>query len=166
MEIMKLPLRSLLCLAIMAVSAGQAGAAGIGNVPAQALNETLKVEVRQGKVLLHLTLHNRSDSMIRVAREFATEKELERGVFEVQDANSGEAIAYTGMMVKRGALTLRDFVAIRPHAKKSNTIVISKSYVFKAGHSYSVRHVPSYLGPAGNLEQPLTMDAVSVTFKR
>jgi hypothetical protein len=166
---MKLPLRTLFCLTAMAVAAGHAGAAGSGNdaAPARVLSESLKVEIRQGRVLLHLTLHNHSAHMIRVAKEFATEAELERGLFEVQDSDSGAAIPYTGMLVKRGPPTMRDYVPIKPHGRRSNTIEISKSYQFQPGHSYILRHRPSYLAAdGGHPDQPLVIDTVTVQFIR
>ncbi len=156
---MKLPLRSLLCLTAMAVAAGHAGAAG-------AFTEKLSVEIRQGRVLLHIEMHNRSASTIRVAKEFAVENELERGLFELQDSDSGATIPYTGMLVKRGPFTLQDYVPIKPKGKRSNTIEISKSYVFEAGRSYTLRHRPHYLPDGGNPEQPMAIEAVTVQFKR
>jgi hypothetical protein len=166
MQSMKLPLRSLLCVAVMAASTGSAGAAGNGDEPVPAMSESLKVEIKQGRVLLHLTLHNHSAQVIRVAKEFASENELERNLFEVQDSESGAVIPYTGMMVKRAAPTLKDYVPIKPKGKRSNTIEISKSYVFQPGRSYILRHQASYLAVGGNPQQPLAVDAVSVQFIR
>lgn len=164
---MKIPLRSLLCLAVMAATAVPAGAAGNGNEPSIVLEETLNVEVTQGRVLLHIKLHNRSAGTIRVAREIATENELERGLFDVHDSDSGAAIPYTGMMVKRSPPTLADYVAIKPRGSRSNTIEISKSYEFQPGHRYTLRHHPGYLAAGGNPEQPtLTAGPVTVSFRR
>ncbi len=171
---MNIPLRSLFCLAAMAVCAGHAGAAGNGTEakpkpdPATAvvLAESLRVEVRQGRVLLHVTLQNRSAATIYVAKEIATEDELERGLFEVQDSGSGATVPYTGMLVKRAAFTPQDYVPIKPKGKRSNTIEISKSYVFEPGHRYIVRHRPSYLAVGGNPEQPSQLDSISVAFQR
>jgi hypothetical protein len=165
---MKLPLSTLFCLTAMAIATGHAGAAGNGNAPAplQVLSESLKVEIRQGKVLLHLTLHNHSAHTIRVAREFATEAELERGLFDLQDSDSGATIPYTGMLVKRAPPTSQDYVPIKPHGKRSNIIEISKSYQFQPGHSYILRHRPGYLGAGSNPEQPVVSDTVTVQFIR
>lgn len=162
---MKIPLRTLLCLAVMAATAVPAGAAG--SAPPAVLEETLNVEVKQGRVLLHIKLHNRSAGTIRVAKEFATENELERGLFDLHDSDSGAAIPYTGMMVKRSPPTLADYVAIKPRGSRSNTIEISKSYQFQPGHRYTLRHHPSYLAPGGNPEQAtLTASPVTVSFTR
>jgi hypothetical protein len=163
---MNIPLRSLLCLAVMAATAVPAGAAGHGKEPAIVLDETLSVEVKQGRVLLHIKLHNRSAGTIRVAKEIATENELERGLFEVKDSDSGAAIAYTGMMVKRSAPTAQDYVAIKPRGSRSNTIEISKSYEFQPGRRYTLRHVPGYLAVGGNPELPTATSAVTATFER
>jgi hypothetical protein len=163
---MNLPLRSFLCLAVMAATAVPAGAAGMGKELVVVLDETLSVEVKQGRVLLHIRLRNRSAATIHVAKEIATENELERGLFEVRDSDSGAAIAYTGMMVKRSAPTAQDYVAIKPRGSRSNTIEISKSYQFQPGHRYTLRHVPSYLAVGGNPENPITTSAVSVSFTR
>lgn len=167
MGAMTIPLRSLLCLAVAAATAVPAGAAGSGNAPPAVLDETLRVEVTQGRVLLHITLHNRSAGTIRVAREIAADDELERGLFDVADSDSGAPVAYTGMLVKRAPPTLQDYVAIKPRGSRHNTIEISKSYVFQPGHRYTVRHHPSYLGANGKPGQAtLAASAVAVSFSR
>ena len=92
------------------VLAGSAAAKdGVRNM----VHEMVKVESRDGKVLVRLTIHNQSEQTIYVPRSVASEKELFGNYFEVRDSSNGDPVNYIGPMVKRGPLGKEDFLAVK-----------------------------------------------------
>lgn len=105
----------------------------------------LEVETGSSKVKVRLTIENRGDTPIWVPREVAAGDELTGRRFEVLDAK-GTPVDYTGMMVKRGALTAGDYQEVKPHSMHMNTIDITPTYAFRKGkNSYEIRYDGPYL---------------------
>ncbi|MES3023000.1 MAG: hypothetical protein V4857_15625 [Pseudomonadota bacterium] len=129
------------------------------------VNQTLQVESREGKVLVHFTVDNQSPDVVYVPVAIAEDDQLFGRLFEVTDS-SGAPIEYSGPMVKRGPYTADDFLAVKPKTKHSNTIDITNSYAFRQGtHSYRLGYEGSYLADVRNLEQvtPVALAPVSFT---
>lgn len=114
---------------------------------AQAAQPMLKLKAisTRGRVLVTAQYENRSAAPLQVPRALAAEKELTGRLFDIVEADTGAAIEYQGMMVKRGPLTAADYLSLKPGARHSNTIDITRSYAFLPGlHRYRL----SYEGAA------------------
>lgn len=106
---------------------------------------TLKAASSQGRVLVTAQFENRGHAAVPVPRALASEKELSGRLFDIREADSGAAIDYQGIMVKRGPITAADFLMLKPGAKRRNTIDITRSYAFLPGHH---RYLLSFEGGA------------------
>jgi hypothetical protein len=124
----------------------------------------LEVETGGSKVQLRLSIENRGDTPIWVPREVAAGDELTGRRFEVLDAK-GAPVDYTGMMVKRGALTASDYQEVRPHSMHMNTIDITPTYAFRKGkNSYEIRYDGPYLSDVKQLDAVSHSPAAPVKF--
>ncbi|MEW6762798.1 MAG: hypothetical protein AB1437_18415 [Pseudomonadota bacterium] len=124
----------------------------------------LEVETGNGKVQVRLSIENRGDTTIWVPREVAAGDELTGRRFEVLDAQ-GAPVDYTGMMVKRGALTAADYQEVKPHSMHMNTIDITPTYAFRKGkNSYEIRYDGPYLKDVKQLDALSHSPAAPVTF--
>jgi hypothetical protein len=126
----------------------------------------LEVETAGGKVRVRLTIENRSDAPVWVPREVAAGDELTGRRFEVQGAG-GKPLDYTGMMVKRGALTAADWQEVKPHSLHMSTIDITPSYAFGKGKgSYVIGYDGPWLADVGQLDAVRHSPAAPVKFSR
>ena len=101
---------------------------------------------------------------IYVPREVAAGDEITGRRFDVRDA-IGARVDYTGMMVKRGALTASDYQAVAPHTVHLNTIDITPSYAFKKGkHDYEIGYEGPWLPDTAQLEAVRYSPAKPVKF--
>ncbi len=115
-------------------------------------SETVKVESRDGKVLVTLSVDNAGTAPVHVPVALYKDKELFGRAFTIT-TDKGVDVAYVGPMVKRGPLTAADFVKVAPGKKLSNTIDITRSYDFKAGtHTYMLRYAGKVVTDLRNLE--------------
>jgi hypothetical protein len=147
--------------AMVTFSAGAGARDGV----TPSVTEKLAVDTHDGKVLVKLTIDNQSDHPVYVARSLMTEKEPEGRVFDVRDSSNGDPLDYIGMMVKRPPPGKKDFVAVKPHSKLSNTIDITQSYRFQVGrHAYQVNRAGSYVTNLDKLDQESPVEPVSAMF--
>jgi len=124
----------------------------------------LDVETAAGKVKVRLTVENRGDATIYIPREVAVEDEITGRRFDLVDAK-GQPVDYTGMMVKRGALTSADWQAVAPNTMHMNTIDITPSYAFGKGkQSYEIRYDGPYLTDVAQLDAVRQSPAAPVKF--
>ncbi|QOY96760.1 hypothetical protein IM543_18945 [Massilia sp. UMI-21] len=124
----------------------------------------LEVETTKGKVRVRLMVENRGDTTIYVPREVAAGNEITGRRFDLRGAR-GTPIDYTGMMVKRGALTASDYQAVAPHTVHMNTIDITASYAFRKGrHAYTVAYDGPWLPDARRLDAVRYSPAAPVEF--
>lgn len=129
-----------------------------------AVRHQLEVETSGGKVKVRLTVENHGDATIYVPREVATEDELTGRRFELLD-KSGKPLDYTGMMVKRGALTAQDYHPVQPHTMHMNTIDITPAYAFRKGkNSYEIRYDGPWLADLKQLDAVSHSPAAPVRF--
>ncbi|MES2128430.1 MAG: hypothetical protein V4463_14275 [Pseudomonadota bacterium] len=99
----------------------------------------LSVATQPGKVLVQVSVENHGARPVKVLRALLLEKELEGRLFEV--SADGQPVPYIGMMVKRGAFTAADYVRVKAHGKRHNTIDITHSYQWLPGeHRYEIRY--------------------------
>ena len=128
----------------------------------------LEVETSGGKVKVRLTVRNNGETTIYVPREVAAGDELTGRRFEVLEMNGakpGAPLDYTGMMVKRGALTAQDYHPVAPHTMHMNTIDITPTYAFKKGkHSYEIRYDGPWLADVAKLDAVTNSPAAPVRF--
>jgi hypothetical protein len=158
----------------LAIAAGVAGVfamvtfstgAGARDGVSPLVTEKLAVDSRDGKVLVKITIDNQSDKPVYVARSLMSATEPEGRIFDVRDSSNGDPLDYVGMMVKRPPPGKKDYVAVKPHSKLSNTIDITQSYRFQAGrHAYQVNLAGSYLTDLNKLEQETAVEPVSAMF--
>ena len=102
-----------------------AGVVGAHEKEAQVRHQ-LEVETGGGKVRVRLLVENRGETAIYIPREVAAGDEITGRRFDLRDAE-GRPVDYTGMMVKRGALTAADWQEVAPHTMHMNTIDITPS---------------------------------------
>ncbi|VXC65983.1 hypothetical protein [Massilia sp. 9I] len=128
----------------------------------------LEVETTGGKVKLRLLVENRGETTIYVPREVAAGDELTGPRFELREVKGGKAgapLAYTGMMVKRAALSAADFQAVAPHTMHMNTIDITPTYAFRKGAgNYEVRYDGPWLLDTTQLDAVRHSPAAPVRF--
>jgi hypothetical protein len=142
-----------------------AGSASARDGTVNAVSEKVQVEVRNGKVLVRLTIDNESDRTVYVTRSVASDKELIGNWFEVRDSSNGDPLDYVGPLVKRGPITKDDFVPVKPHTKHRNTIDITDAYAFLQGrHAYQLTYSGSYLTDIRQLEKTTPVEPDSVMF--
>jgi hypothetical protein len=129
------------------------------------VNETLHVESRAGKVMVHFTVDNRTPQMIYVPKAIATEDQLFGRLFEVRHLASGDMLDYTGPMVKRGPITADDYLAIKSRSKHTNTLNITHSFAFRPGtHTYELKYAGIYLNDVRSLDKVSTLELPPVQF--
>ena len=141
----------------------------VGAVEKQAqVRHGLEVETAGGKVKVRLTVENHGETTIYVPREVAAGDELTGPRFDVRELKGGKAakaLAYTGMMVKRGALTAADYQAVAPNTVHMNTIDITSTYAFKKGKgAYEIRYDGPWLTGTGQLDAIQQSPAAPVRF--
>ena len=106
------------------------------------VSQQFEVASRDGKVLVTLTVDNRSAKPVHVPKAVAQETELFHAQFEIRDKATGKVLQYVGPMVKRGPITAADFVTVKPNSTHRHTIDITQSYDFLPGqHRYELRYV-------------------------
>ncbi len=139
--------------ALLLVLGGLVSAAGaVGAVENARVAHQLEVETSGGKVKLRLIVENRGETTIYVPREVAAGEEITGRRFDLRDAKGGR-VDYTGMMVKRGALTAADWQAVAPHSMHMNTIDITPSYAFGKGRQgYEIRYEGPWLADTAQLD--------------
>ena len=124
----------------------------------------LEVETTGAKVRVRLTVENHGETTIYVPREVAAGDELTGRRFEVLD-QAGKPLDYTGMMVKRGALTAQDYHPVAPHTMHMNTIDITPTYAFRKGkNSYEIRYDGPWLADVKQLDAVSHSPAAPVRF--
>lgn len=140
-----------------------AGVAGAQEKQAQVRHQ-LEVDTGGGKLRVRLIVENRGDTTIYVPREVAAGDETTGRRFDLRDAG-GKPVDYTGMMVKRGALTASDYQAVEPNTMHMNTIDITPSYAFRKGkHSYQIGYDGPWLADLAQLDAIQQSPAAPVKF--
>ena len=133
------------------------------------VSEQVKVDAGRGKVVVTLTVDNAGQRAVYVPKALFEDDELIAPVFQVRDMATGQDIDYIGRKVKRGPITLDDYLAVKPGEKKSNSIDITSSYDFRAGeHTYQLSYSGSYLKDLAYLNAltPVAVTPVTFTFRK
>lgn len=145
---------------------GLVSAAGVVGAQEQEgqVRHQLDVETGGGKVRVRLLVENRGDTAIYVPRELAAGDEITGRRFDLRDAR-GKPVDYTGMMVKRGAMTAEDWQEVAPHSMHMNTIDITPSYAFRKGkQGYEIRYDGPWLADITQLDAVKHSPAAPVKF--
>ncbi|RJG20406.1 hypothetical protein D3872_08490 [Massilia cavernae] len=144
------------------LSAAAAASAGAGMT---GISEQVSVDTSGGKVVVKVAVDNQTGKDVYVPKAVFEDKELVGRVFEIRESGSGKEIDYIGRMVKRGPMTMDDYVALKPGKKKSNSIDITNTYHFKPGqHTYTLSYSGSYLTDASQVAAPMIVKVMPVTF--
>lgn len=134
----------------------------------ESVRHQLEVETQGGRVKVRLLVENRGETTIYVPREVAAGDELTGPRFALREVTGGKAgkpLAYTGMMVKRGALTAADYQAVAPRTMHMNTIDITPTYAFRKGKgSYEIRYDGPWLADTAQLDAIRQSPAAPVRF--
>lgn len=152
--------------AVLLALAGLAGLVGAsGAVEADMkVKHRLDVETGGGKVLVRVTIENHGERTVWVPREVAADEELMGKRFDLREAKSGKEVMYTGPMVKRGAYTAADYLAVKPHTMHLNTIDITRAYAFQKGQSYEIRYGGPWLADVTKLDDVSASPSEPVKF--
>ncbi|KFI08753.1 hypothetical protein [Massilia sp. BSC265] len=151
---------ALLVLGAMVSAAGVVGA----QEKEARVRHQLEVETGGGKVRVRLLVENRGDTTIYIPREVAAGDEITGRRFDLRDAK-GDPVGYTGMMVKRGALTAADYQPVESNTMHMNTIDITPSYAFKKGRQgYEIRYDGPWLADVARLDAVQHSPAAPVKF--
>ena len=154
-------LKTILAAGMLALAA----TAHAGGGKMQGVQQQVQVASRDGKVIVTVSVHNGTARPVFVPKAVYQDDELFGRVFDVKDAKGNE-VDYIGPMVKRGPYTTADYLAVKPGARRSNSIDITRSYDFKAGaHTYTLAYSGSYLGDLAKLDAGTEAAAAAVTFQ-
>lgn len=146
-------------LAAIAASAHAGGGKMTG------VQQQVRVEAQNGQLVVHMTVENGGAAPVYVAKAVFEDDELFGRAFDITDLATGTPVQYIGPMVKRGPLTAADFIAIKPGARHSNAIDITRSYDFKPGrHDYQLTFAGNYIGSLAKLDVTSRAAVVQVTF--
>lgn len=149
--------------ALLLALAGLVGASGAVEAEVK-VRHRLDVETGGGKVLVRVTIENHGEQTIWVPREVAADDELMGKRFDVRDARSGKEVTYTGPMVKRGAYTAADYLAVEPHTMHLNTLDITHAYAFEKGRTYEIRYAGPWLADITRLDDASASPSEPVRF--
>ncbi|MES2755875.1 MAG: hypothetical protein V4693_00755 [Pseudomonadota bacterium] len=142
-----------------------AGSAAARDGVRNMVHEMVKVESRDGNVLVRLTIDNQSDRTVYVPRSVASDKELFGNYFEVRASSNGDPVNYVGPMVKRAPLGKDDFLAVKPRTRHHNTIDITSAYAFLPGrHAYQLNYAGHYVADLKKIEHTTPLEPDSVMF--
>ena len=98
------------------------------------VQQQVQVEAQNGKVIVHMTVENGGKAPVYVAKAVFQDERLFGRAFDITNLDSGTPVQYIGPMVKRGPPSAADFMAVKPGAKHSHAIDITRSYDFQPGH--------------------------------
>ena len=154
-------MKTILAAALVAMAAtAQAGAGKMNGVQQQ-----VQVESKAGKVMVTLSVENGSAGPVYVPKAVFEDDELFGRAFDIKHVATGEAVGYTGPMVKRGPLTRDDYMPVKAGGKHMNVIDITRSYDFKPGkHDYQLTFAGNWLGNLAKLEAASTVSVAPVRF--
>jgi hypothetical protein len=142
-----------------------ASAAGADGEQRMNVHASLSVDARHDKVLVTFKVENRGERRVGLPREIAASTELTRRVFDLREHPGEAEVPYTGRMVKRGPLTLDDYVELAPHSAHTHTIDITRFYAFKPGtHTYVIRYGGTALADVRQLESGADFSTDAVMF--
>jgi hypothetical protein len=145
-------------LGLIALAACAQGGAMAG------VSEQVQVASKGGKVIVTLTLANGSAAPVHVPKALYKDKELFGRHFTIREQGGAE-LEYLGPMVKRGAYTKDDYLAVKPGGKHSNSIDITASYGFKPGtHTYQLSYEGAYVADLAKIDAPTPLAVAPVTF--
>lgn len=155
---------ALLALGGLVSAAGVVGA----QEQEQQVRHQLEVDTGGGKVRVRLLVENRGDTAIYIPREVAAGDELTGRRFDLREvggSKAGKPVDYTGMMVKRGAVTASDWQEVAPHSMHMNTIDITSSYAFRKGRdTYRIAYDGPWLADLTKLDAVSQSPAAPVKF--
>jgi hypothetical protein len=152
----------MLCAALWAITAAAADADKGGTMNVHA---SLSVDARHDKVLVTFRIENRGERRVGLPREIASDTELARRLFDLREHPGDAEVPYTGRMVKRGPLSLDDYVELAPHSAHTHTIDITHAYAFKPGtHTYVIRYEGGALADVRQLESANDIRTDAVMF--
>lgn len=133
--------------------------------PMRGVSEKVSVASRDGKVLVTLTVSNRTTQPIYLWKVTYQGKQLFGPDFDVKQAGSAAPVNYIGPMVKRAPPGPDDYFKLEPNGVHSNTIDITQSYDFLPGkRRYRLSHTGSYVTDLQQLDNPVAMKPASTVF--
>lgn len=152
-------------LMIMALGLAYAKDKSMNDKPKGGVSESVSVASREGKVLVTLTVSNKSARPIYLWKVTYQGEQLFGPDFDLSLAGSAAPVNYIGPMVKRAPPQPADFLKVEPNGVHSNTIDITRAYDFQAGKQrYRISHTGSYVTNLQQLDNPLAMKPASTLF--
>ncbi|MFB9246188.1 hypothetical protein IV454_00925 [Massilia antarctica] len=133
--------------------------------PMHGVNEKIAVASRGGKVLVTLTVSNKTAQAIYLWKVIYASEQLFGPEFDIKVAGSAAPVNYMGPVVKRAPPGPDDYVKVEPNGVHRNTIDITRSYDFLPGkHRYQLSHTGSYVPDLQHLTDPVAMKPGSTVF--
>ena len=133
--------------------------------PISGVSEKVSVASRGGKVLVTLTVTNRTRQPIYLWKVTYQGRQLFGPDFDVKQAGSAAPVNYIGPVVKRAPPQADDYVKVEPNGVHRNTIDITQSYDFQPGKQrYRLSHTGSYVLDLQQLDNPVAMKPASTVF--
>lgn len=133
--------------------------------PMSGVSEKVSVASRGGKVLVTLTVSNRTRHPIYLWKVTYEGKQLFGPEFDISVAGSAAPVNYIGPMVKRAPPGPDDYLKVEPNGVHRNTIDITGSYDFQPGKQrYRLSHTGSYVTDLQQLDNPESMKPASTVF--
>jgi hypothetical protein len=149
-----------MALAMLALAA----TAHAGGAKMSSVQQEVKAVSKDGKVIVTVSLVNGSPRPVYVPKAVFEDDELFARTFEVRDAATGAEVDYIGPMVKRAPFTRDDYLAVKPGARRSNSIDITRSFDFKPGRSYQIGYSGAYLHDLAKLDAGTTASSTAPAF--
>ncbi|RSZ57559.1 hypothetical protein HF313_26985 [Massilia atriviolacea] len=133
--------------------------------PMSGVSEKVSVASRGGKVLVTLTVSNKTRQPIYLWKVTYAGTQLFGPEFDISVAGSAAPVDYIGPMVKRAPPGPDDFLKVEPNGVHRNTIDITASYDFQPGKQrYRLSHTGSYVTDLQQLDHPVAMKPASTVF--
>ncbi|MDQ1922542.1 hypothetical protein [Massilia pseudoviolaceinigra] len=133
--------------------------------PMVGVSEKVAVASRGGKVLVTLTVSNKTAQPIYLWKVTYQSKQLFGPEFDISVAGSAAPVNYIGPMVKRAPPGPDDYIKVEPNGVLRNTIDITGAYDFLPGkRRYRLSHTGSYVLDLQQLDNPVAMKPASTVF--
>lgn len=147
---------------LMLMALGMAYAKG---KPMRGVSEKVSVASRDGKVLVTLTVSNKTRQPIYLWKVTYQGQQLFGPDFDLSVAGSAAPVNYIGPVVKRAPPQADDYFKVDPGGVHSNTIDITRSYDFLQGtQRYRLSHTGMYVTDLQKLDNPVAMKPASTVF--
>jgi hypothetical protein len=115
-----------------------------------------------------MAFSNHSNKILYLNKlDICTDADIVSKIFIIK-TDKGEVVPYSGIMIKRTAPTMDDFIALQPKYRVSTMVHLEDAYQFKTGrHSYTIQYRFYHGSPENAAElNELQSNIVSFSFEK